>query len=185
MPDEPKPSRSQRRTLARAAADAGKPPELTPAEVVRRRRRRRLVFLGALAVLIPLLEVVAYQFRSIQFVVVNRSDAIVHDVKLTYPGGSFEAAELKAGSTATHAGRPEYAFRSGNFSTYWATISVKTPDNGFIRLSGRIGTVDYSARETYTIQPDEANQQLVIKHTTHPGFPLGTIRDLVDGLMGR
>ena len=167
--------RNQRRKAARAAVAAAQP---TPGEVVRRRRTRRLLLLAVVAVALPLLEVVAYRFRSILIVVANRSDEVVTNVQVTYPGGSFEAPELKAGGELTHVARPNYSFGRDHFSTYLAAIRFRTARGDLIRQSGVAGTIDYSARETYAIQAEPSGAGLTIKHSTQPGFPLSTIRDL-------
>lgn len=173
-----KPSRSQRRKAAREAAQALEPAQLTPAQMVRRRRNRRMIFLGIIAVALPLLEVAAYRFRSIMIIVDNQSDEIVTDVKVTYPGGTIEAKELKPGGQLTELTRPNFTFTKDEFSSYRTEVMVST-GMGRNRLITRTGTVDYSARETYTIQGEGPDKALVIKHSTHPGFPLGTIRDLL------
>ena len=177
--------RNQRRKLAAEAAAAGQPAKLTPGEVFRRRRNKRLILVGVVAVGLPLLEVIAYQFRSIFIVVVNRSDEVVTDVKFTYPGGSFEAKELKAGGELTKVIRPNFSFTRDEFSTYRATISFVTGRGAVIRQPfGRYGTVDYSARETFAIQAVDASGIPGLKHSTYPGFPLGTVRDLLTKLRG-
>ena len=172
--------RNQRRKQAEAAAPAA--PTATPGEVVRRRRNRRMIFLGLIAVLLPLLEVAAYRFRSILIVVVNDSDEVVTNVKVSYPGGSFAAQELKPGAELTELARPDFTFTSAAFSTYLTQISFSSADGGLTRLAGRTGTVDYSARETFALRNDGPNGVMEIKHTTHPGFPLGAIRDLLTKL---
>ena len=170
--------RNQRRKQARDAAAAANPAP-TPGEVVRRRRTKRLILLGVVAVVLPLAEVVAYRFRSILIVVVNKSDEPIRNVKVIYPGGSFGAPELKPGAEVTEAARPDYTFTRESFSNYPTTVSFATAAGDLKRLNYKAGTVDYSARETYTIQPDPAGTGVEIKHSTHPGFPLGTIRDLL------
>jgi len=174
-----KPPRNERRKASKAAAAKDAPTGPTPVEIVRRRRNRRMIFLGVVAVMSPLLEVVAYRYRSILITVANRSDEVVTNIKVTYPGGSFEAKELKPGGELTQLARPTYTFSKDEFSTYRTIISFSTADGSSIRQNGRTGTIDYSARETYTIQTEGANGTMGIKHTTSPGIPLGTIRDLL------
>ena len=146
-------SRSQRRRAAREAAQALEPAQLTPVQMVRRRRNRRMIFLGIIAVALPLLEVAAYRFRSIMIIVNNQSDEIVTNVKVTYPGGSFEAKELKPGGQLTEVTRPNFTFTKDAFSTYLTEVMIST-GTGRNRLITRTGTVDYSARETYSIQSE-------------------------------
>lgn len=171
--------RNQRRKQAREALADAQPKPLTPGEVVRRRRQRRFLLLAAVAVLLPVLEVLAYQFRSILIVVTNKSEEVVTDLHLTYPGGSIDARELKPGGELTHVARPTYSFGRDHFSTYLTAMRFTTARGDFIRQSGRAGTIDYSAGETYAIQPDPSGAGLTIKHSTQPGFPLGTIRNLL------
>ena len=171
-----KPRRKQRVAPDQAQAN---PP---PAEVVRRRRNRRMIFLGIIATLLPLLEVAAYRYRSILIVVANQSDEIVTNVKLTYPGGLIEAKELKPGGELSEVARPLCTFTSTEFSTYRTTVSFSTADGGLVRQVARTGTVDYSARETFAIRNDGATGEMQIKHSTYPGFPLGAIRDLLTKL---
>lgn len=173
--------RNERRKRLEAATAATSAPS-TATEIVRRRRNRRMIFLGVVAVSLPLLEVLAYRYRSIQITVANRSDEVVTNIKVTYPGGSFEAKELKPGAELSELTRPLYTFTKDEFSTYRTVITFSTADGGVIRQNGRTGTVDYSARETFTIQNEGANAVMDIKHTTSPGIPLGTIRDLLTKL---
>ena len=174
--------RNQRRKLAEAARQQAEPPRATPAEVVRRRRYRRFFFLALIALALPLLEAVAYQYRGILIIVVNNSDEVVKNVKFTYSGGSFEEKELKPGGEITHLARPEYHFSRGSFSTYSVRVSAAGAQATFSLIDPRTGTVDYSARETYAIEPEETPGILKFNHTTRPGFPLGAIRDLLTKL---
>ena len=177
-----KPTRGERRKLARATAAPDVSLTPTAGEVIRRRRNRRMLFLGLVAVLLPTLEVVAYQFRSILIVVANRSDQVVTNVKVTYPGGEMEAKEIKPGGELTHVARPDYSFTKQDFSSYRVNVSASTATGAFRLIEPKVGTVDYSARETFAIQPEGENGPLTIKHTTYPGFPLGPIRDLLTQL---
>ena len=179
---EKKLSRNQRRKLAKAEAEAQAPAQPTAKEIIRRRRNRRFLFVAAVAVALPALEVLSYRYRAITIVVRNNADVPVTKIKLTYPGGSFEAPELKAGAEVAHVARPDFTFTRNEFSMYLLFLSFATPDKGSVRQFSRIGGVDYSARETFAIEPDGPEQKLVIKHTTAPGFPLGTIRDLFRSL---
>ncbi len=181
MSKSKKPPKAERRKPPEVT-HPGEPSGLTPGQMVRRRRNRRMLFLLVVAVTLPLLEVLAYRYRSILITVVNRSEAVVTKVKVSYPGGSFEAKELKPGGELTQLARPIYTFTSDEFSTYRTMITFSTADGGFIRQNGRTGTIDYSARETYSIQPEPATGSVGIKHTTSPGFPLGAIRDLLTKL---
>jgi len=174
--------RNERRKQAKAATEAKPGTTPMPGDLVRRRRNRRMIFLAVVAVLLPLLEVAAYQFRAILIVVSNDSNEVVTDMKVTYPGGSFEAKELKPGAERTELTRPNFTFTSAEFSTYRTTITLTTADGGRTRQAGRTGTVDYSARETFSIRNVGPSGATEIKHTTHPGFPLGTIRDLLTKL---
>ena len=173
--------RNQRRKLARAAqqTETASP---TPVEVIRRRWVRRFLLLAAIVVALPLLEVIAYQYRGILITVVNHSEAVVTDVKFTYSGGSFEAKQLKPGAEITHLARPDFSFGRGNFSTYASRISIVAPAGRFKLDLPRTGTVDYSAQETYAIEGEGVPGALRFQHSTRPGFPLGTIRDLLSKL---
>ena len=174
--------RNQRRKLAEAVRQQAEPPRATPAEVVRRRRYRRFLLLVLIAVALPLLEVVAYQYRGILIIVVNNSDEVVKNVKFAYPGGSFEEKELKPGGEVTHLARPNYNFSRESFSTYSIRVSAVGSRATFSLIDPKTGTVDYSARETYAIEPEETPGVLKFNHKTRPGFPLGTIRDLLTKL---
>ena len=174
--------RNQRRKLAEAARQQAETPGPTPVEVVRRRQYRRIFLLALIAVTLPLLEVVAYQYRGILMIVVNHSDEVIKNVKFTYPGGSFEAKELKPGGEITHLARPQYNFSRKNFSTYAVRVSATGAQATFSFIDPKTGTVDYSAREIYAIEPEEAPGSLKFHHTTRPGFPLGMIRDLLTRL---
>ena len=176
-----KPTRNQRRKLAEAARARANPAP-TPGEIVRQRRKRRLIFLAAAAIAFPLLEVVAYRYRSILIIVTNASDEVVTNVKFRYPGGSFEAKELKPGGEITHIARPDFAFTRDGFSTYSTRVSAFAASGAFNLMELRAGTIDYSARETYAIEPSGETKALRFKHTTQPGFPLGAIRDLLTRL---
>ena len=174
--------RNQRRKLAEAARRQGEVPPLTPAQVVRKRRYRRFLLLAIIAVVLPLAEVVAYQWRGILITVVNHSNNLVRNVKFSYPGGGFEAKELKPGGEITHLARPNYSFSRASFSTYPVRVSATGENTTISLIDPKTGTVDYSARETYTIESEELPGSLKFHHTTRPGFPLGLLRDLLTSL---
>lgn len=159
----------------------------SPAAVVRRRRTKRLIFLAVVAVLIPVVEVVAYQFRSILLVVRNGTERSISEVTATYPGGKVELGEIKPGGEATRSIRPNYEFslRRNVFSSYPFSLRVRTADGGISHYSGREGTIDYSAQEVFVVGDESAQGLIGIRHTTRPGFPLGAIRDLMHRLGAR
>ncbi len=175
-------SRNQRRKQARAEAEALAPAQPTAGEIIRRRRNRRFLFVAVVVVALPVLEVISYQYRAITIVIANKAEVPLTRLKVTYPGGLFEAPELKAGASVTHVARPNFTFTREKFSMYELFLTFTTPDKGSIRQFARTGSIDYSARETYTVEPDPQDGKLVIKHTTDPGFPLSAIRDLFRSL---
>jgi len=152
------------------------------AETLKRRRYRRLIFVGLIGLAFPILEVIAYQFRAITVTISNRSNQPITDLKVTYPGGAFDAPELKSGGSITRVIRPDFTFKGANFATYPLNVRFAT-SNGIIRGGGPVGTIDFSAHETYTIEPAPLEVPVqVVKHTTSPGFPLSLIRDLLERL---
>ena len=169
----------------RKAREEGRNP--TPAETasaaaaVKRRRNRRLIFVALIGISFPILELIAYQFRAITVTVSNRSKQPVTKVKVTYPGGEFDAPELKPGGSITRVIRPDFSFQGSNFATYLLEVHLATA-NGIIRQRGRVGTIDFSAHETYIIEPAPLDPPIQIRHTTSPGFPLSLIRDLLERL---
>ncbi len=147
----------------------------------KRRRNRRLIVLGLIALSFPIVEVVAYRYRAITVTVANRTSRPMIGLKVTYTGGSFGVDAIEAGGSVTRVIVPDYTFRGSEFSTYRTTIEFSTP-GGFCRQTGRAGTLDYSAHETYTLQLAPPEGPVELKHTTFPGFPLGTIRELLQRL---
>jgi hypothetical protein len=162
--------------------DGGTPPPKGTAEALKRRRNRRFLFIGLIALAFPLLELIAYQFRAITVVLINRSDVLAKGVEVTYPGGSFEVPELKPGGSVTRVIRPDYTFKGEHFSTYSTTVRFATDDGGFFRQLGRAGALDYSATERYEITRTPVENRIQLQHTTRPGFPLSLARDLMDRL---
>jgi hypothetical protein len=157
-------------------------PEPVPQSTVdalKRRRKRRLIFVGLLGLSFPILEVIAYRFRAITLTIDNRTDSPVTDLKVTYPGGSFEQAEVKPGGEVVRVTRPDFTFKSDQFSTYPLTIQFRTADGGIIRQLLRAGALDYSATETYTIEMVPPDGQVQLRHKTSPGFPLNLVRGLL------
>ena len=171
--------RTRREKTEKKAGETGKTSSTSAVETIRRRRNKRLLMVGAIAILMPLFELVAYQFRATTITFVNSSTEPIKGLKLTYPGGAFDAPEIKAGARLTHVIRPNYTFHRDDFSTYRLMVSFATPDGGFYRQTDRIGSLDYSARETFTLFLTPPKGAIELKHTTTPGFPLGTIRDLL------
>jgi len=154
----------------------------TAAEAVRRRRNRRFLFLGLIAISFPILEVIAYQFRAITVSMVNRSDVVIEKIKVVYPGGEFDAPELKPGGSVTRLIRPDFTFSQAQFSTYPLSIRY-TPENRMINgYMGRVGTIDYSAEELYTFTKSPEGGGVQLQHSTRPGFPLNLVRDLMERL---
>jgi hypothetical protein len=170
------------RKWRRIAEGKPEPPSQSMVDALKRRRNRRLIFLGLLMLSFPILEVIAYRFRAITMTIDNRSNLPVTNLKVTYPGGSFEVPELKPGGDVTRVTRPDFTFKGDEFSTYRLTIQFTTADGGVFRQMGRTGALDYSATERYIIEALPTNGQVQLKHTTSPGFPLGAIRDILKGL---
>lgn len=166
----------------RKARETGTPPPQVTPEALKRRRNRRFLFIGLIALAFPLLEGVAYQFRAITVVLVNRSDVLAKGVQVTYPGGSFEVAELKPGASMSRLIRPNYTFQGEHFSTYSMAIRFATEGGGFFRQLGRAGALDFSATERYEIIRTPLENRLQLQHTTRHGFPLSLVRDLMDRL---
>ncbi len=168
---------------SRRKAEASPKPEPPAAvEALKRRRNRRLMFVGLIALSFPLLEGIAYRFRAITMTIENRSNGPITGVKLTYSGGSIEEAEIKPGGSITRVTRPDFTFSGPEFSTYRLAIQFTTADGAMIRQSGRAGALDYSAHEKYLVEMVPVEGQVQIKHATSPGFPLGTIREILTGL---
>jgi hypothetical protein len=153
----------------------------TSVEAVKRRRNRRLLIVGLIGLSFPILEVIAYQFRTITVTVSNRSDRLLAKLKVTYAGGSFEAGDLKPGGSITRVIRPDFSFKGADFATYPIELQFAT-GNGIIRQAGRIGTIDFSAHETFTVEPSPLEVPMQVKHSTSPGFPLSLVRDLLERL---
>jgi hypothetical protein len=151
-------------------------------DAVKRRRWRRLIVVGLIGLSFPILEVIAYRFRAITMIIDNRTDLPITDLKVTYPGGSFEQAEIKPGGEVVRVTRPDFSFKGNDFSTYLLTIRVSTPDGGIIRQFLRAGALDYSATETYTIEMVPPEGQVQIRHKTSPGFPLNLVHGLLERL---
>jgi len=148
------------------------------ATALRKRRNRRLIVLGAIALCFPILELLAYRFRAITVTIANRSAEPVTALKFSYPGGDFTLPEIPPADSITRVIRPDYTFRRDDFSTYRATIEFLTP-NARHREQRKVGSLDYSAHETYTIQAGPEGARVEIKQTTSPGFPLSAIRELL------
>ena len=153
----------------------------TAAEAVKRRRNRRLIFVALVGISFPILELIAYQFRAITVTVSNRSKQPITKLKVTYAGGSFEAPELKPGGSVTRLIRPDFTFKGEQFATYPLEIRLAHAD-GIIGQNGRVGSIDFSAHEIYTIEPAPLGVSVELKHKTSPGFPLSLIRDLLERL---
>lgn len=156
----------------------------SPASVIRRRRTKRLIFLAVVLVSIPVLEAIAYQFRSILVVVRNESPATIRSVTADYPGGKIEIGEIKPGGEVSRSIRPnfEFSLRRNVFSSYLFTLRVRTADGVISYFSPHEGTIDYSATEVFAVADEVGDGALKIKHTTRPGFPLGAVRDLLTRL---
>jgi hypothetical protein len=146
---------------------------------IRRRRNKRLLVIGGIALTFPLFELVAFQFRTITISVENQTGNVIKDVRVTYSGGDFSSPEIKPGGSLTRVVRPEFSFKSGEFSTYRLTLQVRSIENGLFRQFSRVSTLDYSGSEIYRVSTEPEGGQLQIKHATLPGFPLGTIRTLL------
>jgi hypothetical protein len=160
-------------------------PETTPTatvEALKRRRNRRLLFVGLIALSVPILEGIAYRFRAITMVVDNRTDGPITRLKVTYPGGSIEEPEIKPGGVVSRVICPDFSFHGSAFSTYRLTIQFSSANGAVIKQIGRAGALDYSATEKYVIETTPPDGQVQIHHKTSPGFPLGTVGDLLAGL---
>jgi hypothetical protein len=172
----------------RKAKSGTSTPEIAPVpaildpETTRRRRKRRWIFVASVLVAVPVFEAVAYRFRAVEITVVNATEAPIRDLRVEFPGGSFERAQLDPKGGVTHVVRPDYSFSTADFSSYRTTIRLATADGGLVRHNIRISSVDYTARETYTLRPGAPGLPLALDHTTEPGFPLGEIRSLMKRL---
>jgi hypothetical protein len=175
--------KSQERRKARAEAkEKGQPEPASPAvlEALRRRRNRRLLFVGVIGLSFPILELIAYQYRTITISLVNKTDEPIKRLKVNYGNGEFDAEEVKPGATFSRVVRPDFSFTGNQLLTYPVTIRFAVGD-GFSSQIGRAGTLDFSATEIYTVvkTPTEGIQ---IQHTNRPGFPLSLVRDFVERL---
>ena len=174
-------SRERYKDREKAAEPAGARPRMT-VEELKRRRYRRLLYVALFGISIPILEVVAYQFRAITITIDNQTDQPVRKIEVIYDGGKFDAPEIKPGERFTRVIRPDFRFQSDQFATYAFAIHLST-DRQILRQSGgRAGALDFSAHEIYTIQAIPPKGELQLQHTTKPGFPLSLIRDLMDRL---
>ena len=174
-------SRKSRERRKARQDDQGSTPSPT-AEAVKRRRNRRLIFVALIGISFPILELVAYQFRVITVTVSNRSKQPITNLKVTYAGGSFDAPEVKPGGSVTRLIRPDFTFKGEHFATYLLGIRFAYPDGIFSQQGNRVGTIDFSAHETYVIEPSPLIVPVQVRHTTSPGFPLSLIRDLLERL---
>lgn len=156
-------------------------PPILDTEALRRRRRRRWIFILSILAAAPAVEAIAYHWRAISITVVNRSNGPIRALRVEYPGGSFEQAELDAGGAVTHLVRPNYSFSMANFSSYRTLIRFEGVGGVLFRQYVPIASLDYTAHETYTARPGPPGPQslpITLDHTTEPGFPLGEIRSL-------
>jgi hypothetical protein len=151
-------------------------------EALRRRRNRRFLFVGLIGISFPILEAIAYQFRTVTISMVNRSDLLVKRIKLTYAGGEIDVPELKPGGSFSRLIRPNYTFKFDQFSTYPMSIRFATEDGQIIGQMGRAGTLDYSPTELYTIVQTPPEGRIQLQHNTRPGFPLSLVRNLMERL---
>jgi hypothetical protein len=166
-----------------AEGKEGKPAKSAEAsEALRRRRNRRFLFIAAIGLSFPILEFIAYQFRAITITFVNRSDLLVKGIKVTYSGGAFDAPELKPGGSLTRLIRPNFDFKGEQFSTYMLSIRYSTEDGQVLGQMGRVGALDYSAQEVYTIVQTPPEGKVQLQHMTRPGFPLSLVRDIMGRL---
>lgn len=170
-----------KKSRSRSKTDADPTPATIP-ELIRRRRNRRLIFVGLVGLSFPILEAIAYRFRAIAITVDNRSDRAITGVEVSYPGGSFEAPEIKPGGAITRLTRPDFSFRGSDFCTYRLTIRFTTADGAFHSQTGRTGALDFSAHETYVFESALPEGPAQLKHATSPGFPLSAIRDILTRL---
>jgi hypothetical protein len=153
-------------------------PKLLDPEALRRRRRRRWIFIASVLFAAPIVEAIAYQLRAITITLTNHSEAPIRGIHVEYPGGSFEKAELEPEGSVTHVIRPNYSFSLPKFSSYRTTIRFKSADGSLFRHNIPITSIDYTARETYSIRPGPPGSPPTLNHVTEPGFPLGEIRSL-------
>lgn len=159
-------------------------PAKSPAtlEILRRQRNGRLLFVGLIAISFPILEAIAYQYRTVTIKVVNRSKLAVKGLKLTYSGRLLEVPEMKPGESVSRLIRPDYTFTREHFSTYPLSIRFATEDGQIFGQIGRVGTIDFSPTEIYTIIQTPPEGQIQLQHDTRPGFPLSLVRDLMERL---
>jgi hypothetical protein len=62
------------------------------------------------------------------------------------------------------------------------TVQFTTEKGDRRRQLGRIGSIDFSAHEQYSIESGAPGEPVVLKHSTSPGFPLSTIRGILSRL---
>jgi hypothetical protein len=167
------------RKWRRIAEGKPEPVPQSTVDALKRRRNRRLIFVGLIGLSFPILEVIAYRFRAITMTIDNRTVGPITDLKVTYPGGSFEQAEVKPGGEVTRLIRPDFTFKGDRFATYPLTIVFTTADGARHRQFPWAGALDFSATEKYTIEMVPPDGHIQLKHATSPGFPLSVIRDLL------
>jgi hypothetical protein len=174
----PKKPRERYKDRNKVEADPNAKPAMT-LEALKRRRLKRFLIVGLIGISFPILELIAYQFRAITISFTNRSEQVVRGIKVEYDGGAFDIPEILPGGVANQVIRPNFSFKSSNFATYLLKIRFAAEDGGFFRQMGRVGSIDFSAKELYTIQAIPPENQLQLQHDTRPGFPLSLIRDLM------
>jgi hypothetical protein len=157
-------------------------PSATTSAILRRRRNKRFLFVGLLGLSFPILEVIAYQFRAITITIINRAEVGVKGVKVIYSNGAFDLPELKPGGSATRVIRPDFSFSRDQFSTFTMSIRFSADNGQIFGQMGRVGALDYSSQEIYTITQTPPEGHIQLQHTTRPGFPLSLVRDLMDRL---
>jgi len=85
------------RKWRRIAEGKPEPVPQSTVDALKRRRKRRLIFVGLVGLSFPILEVIAYRFRTITMTIDNRTVGPITNLQVTYPGGSFEEPEIKPG----------------------------------------------------------------------------------------
>lgn len=173
--------RERKQKTEAGAKGESKPGSPAVVEALKRRRNKRLLFIGLIGLSFPIIEVIAYQFRTITISLVNRTSEPLKGVAVTYAGGSFDAEEIKPNDVLTRVIRPDFSFNGDNFLTYPLSIRFAV-GSGFNRQMGRVGALDFSATENYTVVSQPPDGQIQIQHTTRPGFPLSLVRDLMERL---
>jgi len=176
-------SRKHRERKKAEAEASGSPATKSPADVkaLRRRRNRRFLFLGVVALSFPILEVIAYQFRTITITIVNRTREPLQRLKVSYDGGAFDADEVKPDGVLTRVIRPDFSFKGDHALTYQMSIRFAS-GTGFMSQIGRVGSLDFSATEIYTVVAQPPDGHIQLQHTTRPGFPLSLVRDVAEKL---